>query len=450
MIFFWRERLSLEVRLNLCIALIMIFMTGVGFFWAIQDARKSVRQEAQASVSLALALIDAMPAFSEHQFDAIEGWIKRIAHLERFRHLSISVTSMTMKSLPAGAASAMIVNSQVPQWFKWWVTTDPIIIVRQIRVSPLETVDIHIESSAEDEINEAWHEASGVLGLFLLMAMAIPLSVHLIAGRALRPVGGIVKGLAEIEDGFYEARLPAFGLPELDRISRGINHLAAKLARVRNENRALTRHLLSIQEDERRSIAQEIHDEFGQNLTAIKMMTGVMMESPSAAVKVSGEIRHVCDRLFTVVRALMRRLRPMILEDLGLHAALEELVAHWNRGVPTMHVHLQIHDDVKEPRADLGLEVYRIIQEALTNAIRHSGATDVFVSLNPNDGGGICLVVVDNGKGIKAPEIRKGFGLIGMRERVTSLKGRFELLEGKGKGLEIRIVLPGERDSDVE
>lgn len=442
-----KPNLGLELRLNLSIAIIMILIIGLGFVWAVHDARNSVRQEAKASVGLALGLIDAALVAGDLKQSAIHGWVEKVSHLDRIRHLRIVVSASEAGPLLMDGHNQEAPMDGVPRWFRWAVASEPLIVVREVKLGGEPPLFIHVESYAEDEIREAWEEAQGSLMLQGLLLLAIYISVHFIAGRALRPVSRILNGLNAMVEGDYDTRLPRFGLNELDRISAGINHLSATLKASRDENRALTRHSLAIQEEERRSIAQEIHDEFGQNLTAIKMMSGAMVNNPGVGVMADREIQRLCDRLFGVVRSLMRRLRPMVLEDLGLKAAISDLRDHWHATAPDLEIGIRCDSELEDVKGSMSLEIYRIIQEALTNTLRHSGATRAEVQVELKDPEMIALLLRDNGRGMKQSLPQKGFGLLGMRERVASLKGQFKLINRPGQGLEIRILLP--RNSGV-
>ena len=278
--------------------------------------------------------------------------------------------------------------------------------------------------------------------LLAMFAAAIYLAVHMIAGRALRPVSRILRGLQLIEAGDYSTQLSMPGLPELDRIVGGINHVAMTLKDAQAENRALTRHSLAIQEQERQSLAKEIHDEVGQNLTAIKMMSAVILNSAEKREYASGEIQRLCDRLFSVVRSIIHRMRPMVLEDLGLKAALEDLADQWRVIAPEIHFKVNCDNSLELLRGEMALEIYRMVQEGLTNTVRHSGASESVVTIQKADVEWLVVIVKDNGHGLLPDGPRRGFGLLGMRERVASLQGRFEVVPQLQQGLEIRIRLP--------
>lgn len=430
---------SLEARLNLSIALITTLIILLGSVLAVLDAQESVRREAKTSVDLALGLIDAALMSGDFDEAGISRWMNQLGQLDRIRHLRITVTRGEMSALIRDPPQETISHS-VPDLFRWGVMSSPLTAVRLVGTSASRPLSITVESNAEDEIREAWAEFQGFLYLQGGLLLMISWVVHFIASRALRPVGSMLRGLSAMEQGDYETRLPAFGLAEMDRLSQGINHLSVSLQASREENRALTRHSLRIQEEERRSIAQEIHDEFGQNLTAIKMMSG-MLDVPERGVAAE-QIRKACDRLFGVVRSLLRRLRPQMLEDLGLKAAVEDLISSWQGAQPDLRISLSCDPLLGESRGAVSLEVYRIIQEALTNTVRHSSATEAEVRIEIGPARALVVTITDNGRGMEDRVPKSGFGLLGIRERVASLKGQFALINSPGAGLELRVVLP--------
>lgn len=435
-------KLTLEGQLKLSIALILLIIVSLGCLWSVQDAKKNVREEADASVRLALTLIDASHLSGTLTPKNVQAWIGQIRALEKIRHLRIVASSFEGLDTTAQDTPASARDGRVPEWFERAVMSAPIHATRDLPIGAERTLHIQIESRAADEIREAWDQTRGFMVLLAIFAVLVYVSVHLIAGRALRPVSRILRGLHQIEAGEYDTPLQAPDLPELHRIVEGINHLASTLKEARNENRALTRHSLTIQEEQRRSLAKEMHDEVGQNLTAIKMMSAVIPESAENRDHAAREIQRLCDRLFHVVRSMVHRLRPMILEDLGLMAALEDLSDHWRSIAPALRISIDCHASLESLTGDTGLEIYRIVQEALTNVVRHSGASEAKVSIKPTDSRHLSLIVRDNGRGLIPDGTRRGFGLLGMRERVASLEGRFHLISEPDQGLEIRIILP--------
>lgn len=213
----------------------------------------------------------------------------------------------------------------------------------------------------------------------------------------------------------------------------------AQLRRVLAENRSLLRRLIEVQEDERRRLARELHDELGQTLNAIKL-DALALPDADAAARIAANADHV----YASAADLVRRLRPTALDELGLPAALEACVDRWQLSHPQLVVQLSMSGQLEDMGETVGLALYRIVQEALTNCVRHAGATHFYIDLTRDpSGGSLVLEMRDDGRGLPpdAPG-RQGSGLSGMRERVALLGGQFELLSEPGRGVTIRVEIP--------
>ena len=439
------SKFSLRSRLNLLIGLAMALILVIGFLFAVHDARQSVRNEAESSVRLTLSLIETALVGESLQALSLADWMERLAKLDKTRHLKITVGDDSPPvPIPAHRSQT---GKQVPGWFQWAVAPEPVVVERRLDQSGKWPMRIRITANADDEIMEAWSETRGFLLLLSALAASIYALIHFMVGRAFKPVEVMLKGLEKIERGEFDDPLPSFSLPEMNRLSRGINHLAKTLGNARRENVALTRHSLAIQEEERRILAQEIHDEFGQCLTAIKLLGASLRKATSNPAPAADQIIELCDRLFHVVKNMMRRLRPMSLEDLGLAAALEDLVDQWQASHPEMQFNLECDPDIRQIRADVALQIFRLAQEGLTNMVRHANARHGWLSLQLSASRMIELTIRDDGQGFDPRNHAKGFGLNGMKERVSSLGGRLALETSPGEGLNLRILIPCTEDT---
>jgi signal transduction histidine kinase len=233
---------------------------------------------------------------------------------------------------------------------------------------------------------------------------------------------------------------------------------AEDLLESREQLRALAAHLQSVREEERKRITREIHDELGQSLTGFKMdlawIRNRIQNRDAAAnrqpvIDKIGVMGALLDETAGLVRRLCAELRPGILDDLGLTAALEwQAQEYQNRtGIPC-HVWIGVEDlNVDGERATA---LFRIFQEVLTNVARHARATRVEARLEIS-GGNILLEVKDNGKGIKDCEKsgKKSLGLVGMRERALILGGALEINGAPGKGTTVRAMIPLNKGDDI-
>lgn len=221
-----------------------------------------------------------------------------------------------------------------------------------------------------------------------------------------------------------------------------------RLAALLLENRRLAQQYLQAQEAERKSVARELHDELGQYLNAIKTDAVSIQEqvSGSQAIAVSAIIRHT-DHLHAVVRDLIRELRPVALDDLGLQAALEHYLDHCQQRMPQVRFNVALDGDLDTLGEPLNLAIYRLTQEALTNVSRHAQARHVAIRVTrsgpPADvSDAVTFSIKDDGCGTDPSETHAGLGLIGMRERVDMLGGQWKITTGRGQGFDLFASIP--------
>ena len=217
-------------------------------------------------------------------------------------------------------------------------------------------------------------------------------------------------------------------------------------------NRQLTRAIQSRLEEERRSIARELHDELGQCVTAIKTIGTAISnrarESAPDTHENAQTIVAVASHIYDVVHGIIRQLRPTALDHLGLSETLRETVSGWRARHPDIVCDLRLEGKLEGLGETINITVYRMVQECLTNIIRHAGATrsDIFVARTGDHPRGdvVRVVVRDDGKGFDQRAEREAtrFGLIGMRERVQALDGEFRIDSIPGEGVTVTAVIP--------
>ena len=235
------------------------------------------------------------------------------------------------------------------------------------------------------------------------------------------------------------------------QLRRGIE---ARLREALLENRELAQASVRIQEEERRILARELHDEFGQYLNAIKIDAvcirdasgGRTAELHDGAVSIIG----MTDHMQVLVRDIVRRLRPPGLDELGLPAALENYVDGWRRRLPSVEFKVAVSEDLGELDEATNMTLYRLVQEGLTNVARHAHASRVEILMkqqatDPAGDSEVVLTMHDNGVGNRKAPSSAGLGLIGMRERVEALAGRFDVMSTHGGGFGFTARIPVQR-----
>jgi two-component system, NarL family, sensor histidine kinase UhpB len=227
----------------------------------------------------------------------------------------------------------------------------------------------------------------------------------------------------------------------------------ARLAGVLSENRKLAQEYLRVQELERKHMARELHDELGQYLNAIKLDAVAISVSGGAdsqfSVTTSLSIIRSIDHVHGAVSDMIRRLRPVGLDELGLAAAIENCVDHWRQRLPGTKFSLTMRGDLLSLHESLTLTVYRLVQEGLTNIYKHAAArqVDILLERRTSDRTGadqLILTVTDDGRGMDPLAHTTGFGLSGMRERVEMAGGTFLLESAPGRGMSFGATLPAQ------
>ena len=219
----------------------------------------------------------------------------------------------------------------------------------------------------------------------------------------------------------------------------------AQLAQREDEHRLLAQRYMMVQEEERRSLAHELHDEMGQCLNAIKLDAVAirsLAHGRDAEVEAGANaIIELSAHVYDVARSITQRLRPAALDALGLRDALADLVGQWSRRNPAVRCRFEAAGDLDGLGEAVNIAVYRLVQECLTNIVKHAQAANVCVEL-VRSAGSLRVVVSDDGRGMDVTARRTGLGLLGLRERVEALAGVFELHGGSGHGVRVSAQLP--------
>jgi signal transduction histidine kinase len=314
--------------------------------------------------------------------------------------------------------------------------------------------------------------SGGIVVAELLAASAIIAAATVYAGqitarRVTRPLSDLSRTIESFGAGDLSRRAMCISSNEISDLAQSFNRMADTLTtkiaerqqvedhlhRSRSQFRDLSAHLQRIREDERTRIARDIHDDLGQCLTTLKLDLALLYKDTpedSAVVRQKvTEMSHLVDGTINSVRRIITELRPRLLDDLGLTAAIEWQTADFQKrtGIP---VSLSVYPREIILDQDRSTVLFRILQEALLNVVRHAAATAVSVSLTDIDGK-VEFEVKDNGKGITAEESGQctSFGLLGIRERAESLLGTVSVSGTPGEGTVLTITFPT-TDEDVD
>ncbi|MEI8573318.1 histidine kinase [Methylomonas sp. LW13] len=434
--------MSLRYQIICRILLSSVCILVLGGAIAVWQARQAVEKEVDASIHLALQLtlgITDTPVFQQSDD------LSRFSALRQTRHLSIQLQKPDGQLIHfAGENQPTNPEEMPPSWFIRLVKGDYPKVEHQLNMQDGKLLTLIIQAQPLDEITEVWQESVAFFASISLLTMLTFLAVNLVFNKSLQSIAVIVDALRLIETGQYRQQLPPFSTQEFDDIAKAINHMTVELEKTRQENRALTQHSLAIQEEERQRLSQELHDEFGQSLTAIKVMAVTAAHRKADAAKITATIAEICDHLMTVVRSMMQQLHPLVLTELGLKATLEEMVNHWSERNADLRLTIRCSDAVDGLDKNLTIQVFRVIQECLTNVVRHAQAHSVTIDLDKLDLPQACLQlkVQDDGRGCDLQTTSQGFGLLGIKERIKSLDGELQVLSRPGSGMLVNARIP--------
>ncbi|OGO35939.1 MAG: hypothetical protein A2Z03_07480 [Chloroflexi bacterium RBG_16_56_8] len=271
--------------------------------------------------------------------------------------------------------------------------------------------------------------------------------------RITNPVRRLAEATNRLAAGEVVKPVAVGNILEIEILGRAFNRMAAQIASYRAGLRRYLGAMTKSQEDERRRLARELHDETTQSLLAIarRLELHQASESDAARLEQLAELQAMLTETLRGLRQISRDLRPLILEDLGLVPALEVLTrtARENNAAPA-DISLEVSGEPFALSAEQELSLYRITQEALTNVRKHARASEVRVKLTFEQPG-VQLVVHDNGKGFRVPSVlaelaqRGNFGLMGIQERVWAVGGSLSIESVPDQGTNLIVTLPLEK-----
>lgn len=433
--------MGLRLRLNLLLSLIFLATLGIGTVILLKVQREGVSEELTASVEQAARLIaivvDQLPAdLSDEQ---LQSTLNAIVNIGSTRHLRISASPFT---------NSVEQNEQLaaPQWFFKFLAPDPVGLLRVIDLRSKQR-QVILRADPTAEINEAWREAVPLFIALLFFGMLANGLIYILLGRSLAALERINEALQEIGEGDFAVELPAVGVADIDRISFRVNQLSGDLQRSRIEAQSLAKRSLNIQEQERRQLAQALHDQLGQSINAIKALGVSIQQRSIGSPEINASVQSIIDassQIYDDVRDMMTLLRPSVLDELGFRLALENMIDDWNSHHEDIFCRLHFGESLPELDENQSINLYRIVQEGLTNIVKHAGASEVSVlldSIPEHEAGGLMMAIEDNGRGFDPKTVTKGLGIHGIEERVKALSGVLVLQSGAG-GTRYEIRVP--------
>lgn len=443
--------MSLRYRINLLVTGLTLLFLGAMLSLLIDDVRRQIREEIEASNRVTVQLMSTV-IFSSRMVPGAASQQEVVAEflrqLGRVRANDIRMFDRADRLLYESPPSLYKAGRNAPLWFTH-------LAAPELQAIRLHAASFYLEiiPDASRSVLDAWDDMTKLAALGAGFFVLVNALLFAVIGRALRPVGTVVQGFAQAEAGDLSVRLPDYALPEFHAIGVGFNRMLERLDKNLGvelelaENRQLTHIIQDHLEEERRLLARELHDEIGQYLTAIKTIAQATANRSVAADKATFDASRTivtsAGQIYDAMHRIIRRLRPMALERMGLADTLRDAVEEWRSLHPQLSFELHLPDDLPRLGDEAEIALFRAAQECVTNVARHAQARTVVITLEP-DGPDLVLKVADDGIGI-APDRLRGqgrFGLLGIRERAHALGGTLSVATPSGGGSEFSVRIP--------
>ena len=448
----------LHTRLLLGIGMVTLVALVISVIVPLESVRGDVARETDASMQLAQLLLDVQRAVdaSKGSTAARAAATQEIRRAPDIRHVRVSLVDehgALLATTPADDPTASRITHLLLSSSEGSTLSYPV----AYQATPLGA--LRVSSNPMSELGEIEQRVGRDLLLLALTILAMGAAIYSMVRRGLRPIAQVQSALAALQAGAFQTRLPRFRLRDVDDIAARFNQCAAAMEESAAQRRDLHRRVIEAEEQERKRLARELHDELGQSLTAIKVDAAyIVREAHGTSAKIISSARSIerlSSEIMELIRSMLARLRPHGLETVGLRESVQDLVNGWQaRVADRFQCSLAFEGDVDSLAPELNITVYRLIQECLTNAVRHSRAraislrlsmSDSFpnrISVDVTESGTSLPDIVDPSGSLGAAIVGTGAGLMGMRERVEAHGGELRVDVGRGGGLSLHAWMP--------
>jgi len=444
--------MGLRLQINLIMGVLLAAFASLLIYLQLDNTRQSVREEMDGASIVATQLLSRLQAGSRNS--SLEEMAQFLDAVGRVRANEIELRNAQDEVVYHSPPPVYKAGRDAPDWYAQIVS--PALRTHEIALAQGRLL---LRSDPSRAILDGWDGFKPMLLTVLAGFILGNALVFVLVGRAMRPLQKVVMGLQAMEGGSYGTRLPAMHGKEAKVMGEAFNAMAqsvqdgiAAQTQAREatlalaQNRELTQVIQTRIEEVRGQIARELHDELGQQVTAIKSLGQAMaLRAKGVDAHTENAARMViesADAIYEEVHQLVSQLRPLALDRFGLQDALQDLVEDARSRHPDTRIDLHLHTPLEDMESSLATATYRIVQESLNNALRHAQASQITILLSVLDQQ-LHIDVSDNGMGATPDWADSGqFGVIGMRERAQGLGGSFRFESLQPSGVRVWAVLP--------
>lgn len=449
------RRVSLRTRVLGAVLAINVVAAVVAGVVVVVNARVAAGREMMASVEMAENMVREVA----ERVAAEPGTSLAAAfppHLRHLRHVRIALEEPDGRPAALPTEGAPASGEAAPSWFARLIGVSQ--VTRRIDVVADGTLigRVRIEGVPDDEVAEVWDDVFDFASVALAVNFAILSALFVALGQVRRDLSRFRDGLDELEHNEFTCRVEPPRTRELAEVAERFNAFAAALGAAREENAHLYARLVSLQEDERRRIAGDLHDELGPLMFGLKASADSLARLAAGAEAKNSDktsermmaraksLIEIVERMQVANRRLLTRIRPAALDHVPLKDVLSSLVADFRQHDPERRFALEAGPLADHYESSFDATVYRCAQEGVTNALKHGNAGSVQITVGEERQGGgalLRLAVTDDGRGPPA-SLEMGHGLSGMKERVRALGGTCRLERRTEGGARLLVELP--------
>jgi two-component system, NarL family, sensor histidine kinase UhpB len=419
--------MSLRGRVIALVSLMLLISVSVYVVISWSGARSDLATELGAARTGGLQTVRSAFEDLPHSDHVQRDLRQLVATFDGNRHLTAALVDHSGRVRVSSKAS--LPRKPAPGWFAALLSSD--LGSASVTVPDRSGDVLALRPEPASDIAALWSATIKAVGVFAIAAGLGLALVYWVMGRALAPLAELSRGLGEIRASHYRERVHEQGPPELHSLQRGFNSMAQRLEEIDERNRLLEAQLLTIQDEERAEIARDLHDEIGPHLFAVALDADMISRGIG-----TGEMESIRDQVNSIQRAvsymqrqvrdLIARLRPTRATELGLEAAIGDLVGFWQARQPDVKFVTELDGadtNVPERLRDV---IYRVVQESVANALRHAETKQLTIAVTSTSEA-IAVAVMNRGAPKPAKSEVPGLGLVSMRERVQAAGGQLTI-----------------------
>jgi two-component system sensor histidine kinase UhpB len=444
---------SLRLRLIGSIGLALLASLALGAALTFWHAGYKVQTEIKAAIAVGAHVAqNAIDDAEQHGVNRRQRVERLIAEFDGDRHLRAYLVDRDNRVLLASSPEPP--KDAAPAWFERLLGGDP----QRMQVPLPAEFDnygsVVLVTDAGNELAEAWSDTGldlAMLAIFCTLVLAV---IYWTLSGGLRALEALSVACGRVGRGDYGASVAETGPVEFARIGREFNQMVMRLSTMKQQNDRLNEQLQNVQEEERAALARELHDEIGPFLFAVGLdvstLHQVARDDPSLRRALATRLDAIRDAVAHMqkhLKLILGRLRPIVALDLGLAHAIDNIIDFWKARYPNIVFDVHVSPEAFDERLEQA--IFRIVTEALSNALRHGHPSRIEVDIRLDMNHMISIGVADDGGGMALSGSVTGFGITGMRERAALLGGELSVRNrADGKGVIVTADIPFDRTTE--